>query len=120
MSKTPPSGCPTGYAPLSRRAVVKTLALGAATLTGLATHRARGAESTQKVDIHEPAAVKLGYVENASQVDRKKYPQFVAGSNCENCLQLQGKPGNNYRPCGLFSGRLVSVSGWCSGWTAEM
>jgi hypothetical protein len=120
MPKQHPPGHPRGRQALSRRAVVKTLALGAATLTGLATHRLRGAEATQKVDIHEPTAVALGYVENASQVDGKKYPQFVPGSNCENCLQLQGKPGNNYRPCSLFSGRLVSVSGWCSGWAAEM
>ena len=105
---------------MSRRAVVKTLALVAATVAGLATHRLRSAESTQKLDIHEPAAVALGYVEDASQVDRKKFPQFVPGSNCENCLQLQGKAGNDYRPCGLFSGKLVAVAGWCSGWTAEM
>jgi hypothetical protein len=105
---------------LSRRDVIKTLALGAATAAGLATQRSRGGESGQKLDIHDPAAVALGYVESASQVDSKKFPQFVAGSNCENCLQLQGKPGNNYRPCGLFPGKLVAVSGWCSGWTAEM
>jgi len=75
----------------------------------------RGAEPPQKVDIHEPTAVALGYVERASQVDRKKYPQFVPGSSCENCMQLQGKPGSDYRPCSLFAGRLVSVSGWCTG-----
>jgi hypothetical protein len=102
---------------LSRRAVVKSLALGAAVAAALPS---RGADTEQKVDIHDPAAVKLGYVENASQVDSKKFPRFVPGSNCENCMLLQGKPGNNYRPCSLFSGKLVSISGWCSGWTAEM
>jgi hypothetical protein len=100
---------------LSRRNVLIGLALGAA---GAAVG-ARAADAA-KVDVHEPQAVALGYVENASQVDAKKYPQFVAGSNCDNCLQLQGKPGNNYRPCTLFAGKLVAVSGWCSGWTAEM
>jgi hypothetical protein len=105
---------------MSRRAVVQTLAFGAATFAGLAPHRLRGAESAPKLDIHDPTAIALGYVENASQVDAKKYPQFVPGSNCENCLQLQGKAGNDYRPCELFPGRLVAVSGWCSKWTAEM
>jgi hypothetical protein len=114
MSKAPTSGR------IARRAVVKTLTLGAATVAVLATHRLRGAEPPQKVDIHEPHAVALGYVEHASQVDGKKYPQFVPGSSCENCLQLQGKPGNDYRPCSLFAGKLVSVSGWCTGWAAEM
>ena len=50
----------------------------------------------------------------------KKYPGYVKGSNCDNCLQLQGPPGNSYRPCSLFQGKLVAVGGWCSGWTAEV
>src|ERR1700722_1331766 len=100
----------------ARRNVLKCLALGAAG----AAMGARGAAQTAKVDVHDPQAVALGYVENASQVDTKKYPQYAPGSNCDNCLQLQGKPGNNYRPCTLFSGKLVAVAGWCSGWTAEM
>ncbi|HWJ34373.1 MAG TPA: high-potential iron-sulfur protein [Steroidobacteraceae bacterium] len=100
----------------SRRAVVKSLALGAATALAPQT---RGAEP-QKLEVKDPTAIALGYVENAAQVDPKKYPAYVKGTNCENCLQLQGTAGNNYRPCGLFPGKLVSVSGWCSGWTAEM
>ena len=104
----------------SRRALLRGLALGAAG-AAIGARGARAAEAAQtKVDVHDPQAVALGYVENASQVDPKKYPQYVAGSNCDNCLQLQGKPGNNYRPCTLFSGKLVAVAGWCSGWTAEM
>jgi hypothetical protein len=105
---------------ISRRAAVKSL-LGAATLTAtaFAGRPAHGAEP-DKLGVKDPAAVALGYVENAAQVDIKKYPSYVKGSNCDNCLQLQGKPGNNYRPCNLFPGKLVSVSGWCSGWAAEM
>ncbi len=102
----------------SRRRVLKGLALGA-TAAAICPREARADEAV-KVDVHDPQAVALGYVENASQVDTKKYPAYVAGSNCDNCLQLQGKPGNNYRPCTLFAGKLVAVSGWCSGWTAEM
>ncbi len=101
-----------------RRQVLKGLALGA-TAAAISAPVARGDEAV-KVDIHDPQAVALGYVENASQVDTKKYPMYAAGSTCDNCLQLQGKPGNNYRPCTLFAGKLVAVSGWCSGWTAEM
>ena len=100
----------------TRRKILQGLALGAAG----AALGARGAGETAKLDIHDPQAAALGYVELASQVDSKKYPQFVPGSNCDNCLQLQGKPGNNYRPCALFAGKLVAVSGWCSGGTAEM
>jgi hypothetical protein len=103
---------------LSRRSLVKTLAAGAAA-TALPIHPARSAQQ-QHLDVHDPQAVALGYVENAADVDPTKFPRYVKGSTCENCLQLQEKPGNNYRPCNLFSGKLVSVSGWCSGWTAEI
>ena len=109
-----------GHARTVRRNLLKGLALGAAG-AAIGARGARAAEAAQsKVDVHDPQAVALGYVENVSQVDTKKYPQYVPGSNCDNCLQLQGKPGNNYRPCTLFSGRLVAVAGWCSGWAAEM
>jgi High potential iron-sulfur protein len=104
---------------ISRRTLVRTLALGTAAAAVLPQRSLRGAEPA-KLDVSDPAAVALGYVENASQVDRTKYPRYVPGSNCDNCLQLQGKPGNNYRPCNLFSGKLVAVGGWCSGWTAEV
>ncbi len=101
----------------ARRAFVRTLALSAAGV--LAMRRSRSAEPS-KLDVKDPAAVALGYVENASQVDAKKYPAYVKGSNCDNCLQLQGKAGNNYRPCSVFPGKLVAVSGWCSSWAAEI
>jgi hypothetical protein len=103
---------------LSRRALLRTLSLTMAAASVM-SRRARGAEP-QKLDVKDPAAVALGYVENAAQVDVKKYPAFVKGSTCDNCLQLQGKAGSDYRPCGLFPGKLVAVSGWCSGWTPEM
>ena len=104
--------------PVSRRALVKTLSL-AVTAAGFGGRQARGAEF-EKLDVKDPAAVALGYVENAAQVDAKKYPAFVKGSSCENCLQLSGKAGSDYRPCSLFPGKLVAVGGWCSGWTPEM
>jgi hypothetical protein len=103
----------------SRRALVKTLVLGAAAAGPWAGYESRGAEAT-KLDVNDPAAIALGYVENAERVDTKKFPRYVQGSNCDNCLQLQGKPGNSYRPCSLFPGKLVAVGGWCAGWTAEM
>jgi hypothetical protein len=102
----------------SRRALVKTLALGTAG-TALASRGTFGADP-QKLDIKDPAAMALGYVEDANQVDAKKYPTFMKGANCENCLQLQGSAGGNYRPCSIFNGKLVAINGWCTKWTAEM
>jgi hypothetical protein len=104
---------------VTRRDIVKKLSLTAGLSAALPWDRARGVQPA-RLDVKDPAAVAVGYVENASQVDIKKYPAYVKGSNCENCLQLQGSAGNNYRPCGIFPGKLVSVSGWCTAWTAEM
>jgi hypothetical protein len=103
---------------VTRRAVVKNLSVAVGLSAALPWRHARCAEP--KLDVKDPAAIALGYVENAAQVDVKKYPDFVKGSNCENCLQLQGSAGSSYRPCSLFPGKLVAVGGWCKGWTPEM
>jgi hypothetical protein len=110
-------------AALNRRSVIKSLAAAAGAAAGAAAalgSRASKAADAPRVDVKDPAAMALGYVENASQVDVKKYPSYVKGSSCDNCAQLQGAAGPSYRPCDLFTGKLVSVSGWCSGWTAEI
>jgi hypothetical protein len=98
--------------------VVKGLAL--TSVAAAFAVRPSAAAEPVKLSVKDPAAVALGYVEDAALVDVKKYPAYVKGSTCENCLQLQGKSGDAYRPCSLFTGKVVSVKGWCSGWTAEM
>jgi hypothetical protein len=104
---------------VTRRELIKNLSLAAGLSAALPWRQTRGA-APERLDVKDPAAVALGYVENAAQVDVKKYPAFVKGSTCENCLQLQGSAGSNYRPCSLFPGKLVAVDGWCKSWTPEM
>jgi hypothetical protein len=107
---------------ITRRAMLQQLSLaaGAGCFAAAPSRFASAAAATTPphLDVHDPAAVAVGYVEEASDV--KQNPKFVAGSNCENCLLLQGKPGDSWRPCTLFPGKLVKISGWCSSWTAEM
>jgi hypothetical protein len=109
---------------VTRRALLLRLSLAAsaAGVVGTPIRHASGAGTTAptRLDEHDPAAVALGYVEESSRVDAQKNPTFVAGSNCENCLLLQGKPGESWRPCTLFPGKLVHISGWCKSWAAEM
>ena len=121
------------HALLSRRAVLKmagtTTVVGVAVAAGatvagiaataLSSRRSAGAEPS-RLDVKDPTALALGYVEDAAQIDGKKFTDYVRGSNCENCLQLQGSAGSTYRPCGLFPGKLVAVGGWCKSWTPEM
>lgn len=103
---------------MNRRSLLKSLATAAAAVAIFRSGRSRAADQPH-LDVKDPSAVALGYVENAARVDTKKYPTFVKGSRCDNCLLLQGS-GGAYRPCNLFPGKLVSASGWCSGWTAEI
>lgn len=102
---------------ISRRRLIKQLALGASAL--LAASGSQGA-NPKRLDMKNPAAVALGYVEDASLADTRKFPSYAKGSNCENCLQLQGTAGSAYRPCATFKGELVSIKGWCSAWTPEI
>jgi hypothetical protein len=104
---------------VTRRSLVQTLSMAAAAAAVLPLRRSQAAEPPH-LDPKDPAAATVGYVENASQVDPKKYPAYIKGSTCENCLLLQGATGSHYRPCNLFPGKAVSVSGWCSSWAAEL
>jgi hypothetical protein len=104
---------------VNRRSLVKRLVAAAAAVSILPSAQSRSA-GLPHLDPKGPDARALGYVEEANQVDVKKYPTFVKGSTCDNCLLLQGSPGADYRPCNLFPGTLVSVKGWCTGWTAEL
>jgi hypothetical protein len=114
MSRSPLSGVA-----MTRRSLVQTLSMAAAAAALLPPGRSQAAELPH-LDIKDPAATAVGYVENASQIDLKKFPGYIKGSTCDNCLLLQGTSGSPYRPCSLFPGKGVSVSGWCSGWTAEL
>lgn len=104
---------------LTRRALIKDLVLVAGSAALLPAVRAAAAEPPH-LDVKDPAALALGYVEKATQVDVKKFPGYEKGSNCENCSVLQGSAGAAYRPCNLFPGKLVSAAGWCSGWAPEI
>jgi hypothetical protein len=103
----------------SRRTLVKNLGAAVAAAALLPMRRSPAADAPH-LDVKDPAAVAVGYVEKAAQVDVKKYPAYSKGSTCENCLLLQGTSGPHYRPCNLFPGKTVSIDGWCSGWSAEI
>jgi hypothetical protein len=104
---------------MSRRAMVKNLAAAAAAVSIVRSVKSRAADLPH-LDVKDPQAVAVGYVEDAAQVDAKKYTAYVKGSSCDNCLLLQGSSGARYRPCNLFAGKLVSSAGWCSRWAAEI
>ena len=42
-----------------------------------------------------------------------------AGSHCGNCQLYSGDPNAEWGPCGIFPGKLVHSSGWCSAYTKK-
>jgi hypothetical protein len=103
----------------SRRAFLRTAAISLPAGAFLMKSAAVRAEDLPRLAIDDPTAMALGYVEDASAVDAAKYPMFKPGSNCANCMQIQGAEGDAYRPCGIFPGKTVAAAGWCTVWVAK-
>lgn len=66
------------------------------------------------LDPKDPQAAALGYVTDATKVDKAKFPKYAAGQDCASCQLYQGKPGEASGPCPLFAGKNVAAKGWCS------
>ena len=65
------------------------------------------------VSISDPTAMALGYVLNATTVDKAKYANYAAGQTCSNCTYYAGKPTDATAPCPFFGGKQVEGAGWC-------
>ena len=106
---------------MSRRDALKGVALAVGALGALQRARpSHAAESLPHVTASDPTAQALAYTSDASKVDPNKYAGYQPGSNCSNCLQLQGKEGDPWRPCALFPGKLVNAKGWCRVWVKKL
>lgn len=105
---------------LSRRAFVQALALTAPAGAVLWTDQARSAD-LPKLDVNDPTAKALLYVENIADVDTSNplASRFDPSQNCANCVQIQGEDGEAWRPCAIFPGKLVAAAGWCNVWAAK-
>ena len=82
----------------------------------IAPQRAESAAPARALlDEAEPAAVAIGYVANARNVDVKKFPAYRRGQSCTTCTLLEFGTGVQ-RGCTLVPGRLVMAGGWCKAW----
>ena len=77
------------------------------------------ARAQAMVDPKDPQAAALGYVADAKNVDKKKFPKYAAGQLCSNCALYQGKPTDKAGGCPLFAGKQVAGPGWCSAWAKK-
>lgn len=97
---------------LPRRTFMMTVAASGAVL-------ATAARAQAKLEEKDPQAVALGYVQDATKADVKKYPKYAAGQNCSTCALYQGKAGDATGNCPLFAGKPVTAKGWCSAYAKK-
>lgn len=89
-------------------------------VAGAALLAARGANAqANMLSEKDPQAVALGYVADATKVDRAKYKQYAPGQVCSNCALYQGKATDKAAGCPLFAGKQVAGPGWCSAWAKK-
>ena len=86
-------------------------------LAGAALLASRGAHAAM-VDEKDPQAVALGYVADATKVNKAKYKQYAAGQVCSNCALYQGGAAAS-GGCALFPGKQVAGAGWCSAYAKK-
>ena len=100
----------------TRRQFIFTTIPSTAILLGIAN-----IASAQAVHLEEsdPIATALGYKNDASKIDAKKYPNKVANSNCAGCQLFQGKSTDAWAVCGAVGGKQVNAKGWCSAWNKK-
>jgi len=104
---------------VSRRKFLQSLAVALPAGAALLNSEVR-AEDLPKLEESDPVAKALVYVHDAADVDTSNplAARFEAGQDCSNCAQIQGEEGAEWRPCGIFPGKLVANKGWCSVWVA--
>lgn len=103
---------------VSRRRFLQQVAIAVPAGALLFQPRARAQQDLPKLDPNDPAAAALLYVHDAADVDTSNpmAARFEEGQLCSNCAQIQGEEGAQWRPCGIFPGKLVNADGWCSVW----
>lgn len=110
---------------VSRRRFLAQVAMavpaGAALLDVAVINSAFAQAALPKLELTDPSAKALLYIEDATKVDRANplAARYAAGQDCNNCSQIQGKDGDAWRPCAIFPGKLVAGKGWCSVWAKK-
>jgi hypothetical protein len=106
---------------LQRRNMLKVGSLALVAIGAVAgTRRAQAqGKALPLVDPKDPTAATLGYVADASKVDKAKFPKFAAGQQCNNCTLWQGKPTDATAGCSIFPGKAVHAKGWCTAWVKK-
>jgi hypothetical protein len=99
---------------LNRRRFITLIPVAAIGILG-----ATSAQAQEKLSETDPTGQALGYKEDATKVDAKKFAAYKAGNNCAGCTLYSGKAGAANGPCSAFGGKLVTAKGWCSAYAKK-
>jgi hypothetical protein len=64
-------------------------------------------------------AIALGYVSEASKLDRAKSPTYSVGQACGTCVLARPHQEPSQLRCALVPLNTVSRTGWCKAWVAK-
>jgi len=95
------------------------LSAGAALAGSLCVVRAALADTPVKLLETDPTAESLGYKDDATKVDRAKFPKYAPPQACSNCALYQGKASDANGPCPIYAGKLVQGKGWCNAYVKK-
>jgi high potential iron-sulfur protein len=106
---------------MARRALLKAAVIGAVavSVTGLAATAGAADAALVPLTPADPTASALGYGEDTTKIDEKKYPLHKATQSCANCVQFKGKSGDARGGCNIYAGKSVNSHGWCSVWAQK-
>ncbi len=94
-------------------------AVAAVSVAQLVANRVAFAADMPHVDPASPQASGLGYVEDATKVDKAKQTRYQDGQHCATCALYQGAEGSEWGGCGIFAGQAVAAAGWCSAYAPK-
>lgn len=69
----------------------------------------------------DPVANALGYVDDAKNIDKKKYPQFKTikkDQNCKGC-NLYNASSGGFGQCTMIANCVVAEKGLCGSWQKD-
>jgi len=106
---------------IGRRALLKAAMAGAVavSVTGLSGQAHAADAALVPLTPTDPTASALGYSEDSTKVDEKKYPLHKATQVCSTCVQFKGKAGDARGGCNIYAGKSVNSHGWCSVWAQK-
>lgn len=99
----------------SRRHFLKIATGTAAAAFAMGVARVTEAFGLPHLTSNDPTAKALNYVEDASQ---SRSTLHKPGNACAGCRFYMGGT-NDYGPCQLYPGKVVSSKGWCTSYTPK-